>query len=472
MVQAGEELIPSGVRWPNETDYLIGLADGLGSVSDLVSIPVIEGGLLSDPVRTQIAGLRATVEGASGMSLGGLAGAGSGVIALIGAERASDTLAAVGQILDGTLEIVSTAVQAAGVAANTLKMIPLIGSFIGGLIDGAVEAFRQAELEARLGQVRDAICQVQVYRQAGSWCSEQIAKVRPQPTGEGGRVTVSDLFRPLAYVIQGKTARMPVSIASIYAAMCGPAARDELGDIHYGIHNWDHPGGIRINTESGWNQCVSIYRSWSGDDHIGIPLSIQRRRWSLIKGILGAVRRPELGYVTDLPLSINGQEMFPALNDLVLSLWRSGSDEGASGPKRSGYGVSADFFRYLSNWISDSYKPMDACYTSAGGVIEMPPCTGFGVNLGPARYSLLVQHELAISLAADQAKRELTIVRPVKGVLVLGDKESEQLLEAERSAERLQAQRRRRLAIALTTSVIAGGGALMIARNLRRGWRG
>jgi hypothetical protein len=72
----------------------------------------------------------------------------------------------------------------------------------------------------------------------------------------------------------------------------------------------------------------------------------------------------------------------------------------------------------------------------------------------------------------ERAFPKIKLAGPVRGILVLGDKASENLAEAELATQRQEAELRlrlkRRRVVALTSSVVAGGGALMIARNLKR----
>jgi hypothetical protein len=252
----------------------------------------------------------------------------------------------------------------------------------------------------------------------------------------------------------------------MYTMLCGPAAVNELG--HMTVGPVDRPR--KVFTPSGWDYTINEYRAWSGKPYIGIPYAVQQRIWGVIKGIMGSCRNPQFG-ARELPFYIggqelgSGQELFPVLGDLVLHLWRSGVDG------RAGYGVDDDFFRYLSNLITDAFQHPPGCWTSTGDAHGTLHCTELGIDLGPKMVEQLGVHERDMRRAEELAKQSKPLIKAsaVRGVLVLGARELGELARTEQAIDESRGMTAdQRKAAIWTTSIVAGGGMLALARRIAR----
>jgi hypothetical protein len=334
MALVGRELVPKDIRWPDEVDYTKSLVQSVYDISDFANMPISEGGALTPPVMNQVNALRMVLEGVSNLPLGQLAGLISDIYALSQAASPEQVVAAASSLIASGLDLVITGLEAVGaaldLAADVLNMIPLVGQALGAvleLVTGllAAEASRAAAME-QLGQQ----CQDLADRQQLAFCQRLMNQASPEGTGEGSQITPADIFRPILYAQQKMDVKLPLSIASMYVLLCAGAAYDDLASAGFS------PMVIL--------DISRLYKEQSGNPNIGVPLSLQKKMWSLIKGIMASSRCPEI-YCPDLPRGTGGHELMPILNDIVLTLYDSGHGRGPNHLK--GYGIDDGYLDHL-----------------------------------------------------------------------------------------------------------------------------
>jgi hypothetical protein len=262
-----------------------------------------------------------------------------------------------------------------------------------------------------------------------------------------------------------------MSLSGMYVALCGGASQYDLGRIETRMVD----DGPAITSRSGWLDAVKDYQGRTGKRSIGIDFDIQKRMWSLIKGIMASTRDPRLGG-DNLPHYINdgndtpfpsGQELFPILNDIVLSLYRKGNIDDGFLSHISHIITRAYYLNPGCNQIVTTEMGAGAISVQGHGIIR---CSGIGIDLAPTFTMALRRHELNM----ERVRLEpLSLVRtraPV-AVLKLSSRAAQDLsrsVQASEITDRYGMTPDQRKAAIWTTSIVLGGGSLMMARRFAK----
>lgn len=477
--QVGNEVIPalvgsskwtSGTMLPEVPDYMKGLAEGVQAQMPALSLDFASGGDLNPPFIDQIVGLKAGMESASGLSLGQLVDLGYDIGNLVNAEAPSQVAMAIGNLVTDAVDIVVSVAEAANVAADVISVVPILGTFIGGVANLIAGVFRTQE-QAKIAAIK---CQQRAELHMQQFCGELVRIADVSVTEGTAGPQPGDLFRPLVYAWQNGTP-VPPCPAAMYLGLCGGEAQE-----------------------------MSLFGRSSGNDTdplLGIPRDTQRRMWSLIKGIMAASQDPRPGM--PLKASDNGRSLMPVLQDIVRNLYLAGTNPAFSRGK--GYGFNNETLQRVADKIGRQYTYHIKCPDlDPGGPGAYAPseggssCASFGEKrkgITPGLVSSFVEGitkfenglvEVGLlgrdkktwkkpgSTIGDRlalvSKSEVVLVssKVPKGVLLIGGKQADDLAQAGAVTDQMiqrQAPSAKVKAAAWTTALMLGGGGAFLARR-------
>lgn len=284
---------PTGFTFPSTSDYASQLVRTMQDLKPLTKSD------LAPPVQAHIATVVTTIEATTGLSIGQLSSLVASGQALGSAKSVAEVSAAIGALVSGSLDLVSSGLKAAGVAAETASAIPVLGGFVdavaGVLVDivAAQVAYQKAQQE----------CDVRFQDLMSIQCHAAVERARPVSTQVGG--SPSDLFRPFAYQWQfmqkglgpasfpaGLDRALPLNPASIYVVLCGDVLPAPF-----------HKGSIASNVPFGWTES-------------GIPKATRQRMWSCIRAICAAVEPPGIKW-SPAPVGDAGRVAMIVLQEIV-----------------------------------------------------------------------------------------------------------------------------------------------------------
>lgn len=450
----GGEQIPGGIKWPQTPDYVKGLVDGAHSVSDLTGLSYDQGGLVSPPIMSQIAGLKATIEATTGISLNQLKALAGDIQTLTKATDPEKITAAVADLINDVLDVITTVSKAAGVATGVLKVVPVIGQIVGA-IAGFMEFYFNVQAADQRYKQYQAECDQLVFKEQQPICQNLTSQATPVATEEGG-VTPADMFRPVFYAMQ-KRQPLPLTTASMFVALCGGETQ----------------GAFNLFTRASWAKFVA--ENNGGKSYIGVTQSTQRRMWELIKGIMAATRDP--GYGALFSPGDGGRALFPALVDMTWNMALSGQK---IKPIRNGATIDDQFLAKVSKQIGRQYEHARYCAeltegdAGAGATpYSAVSCADFVDLLAPLqRVFLGYKNHLQASgmLRSDWTWRSnvqdmAAVKNPAQGVLVLGDKTVQELSDTAKAVELANNAAANRKAAMWTTGVVLAGGTFFLGRR-------
>lgn len=326
-VIGGENVPSSGIKWPKEADHAGGIIDAVGSVVDVADTSFDQGGIVNPPIMAQIGALQATLESTTGMSLGQLVGLARNISALTNATDTVQITTAVNQLVQGSLQIAVSVMKAVGVATSAIQVVPILGQLVGIMME-VVAAAQAAQAQWRWAQDE---CQRRAEQQTLRLCQRRVSEARAVAT-EGSQPQPSDMFRPVFYAMQRKTA-LPLTSISIYVMLCGGETRGQIAGM----------------SRTEWRALVDAMPN----KRIGIPQSMQRKMWSLIKGIMRGSNYPQPGSPV---MGDNGRALMPILQDMIWNLYRVGSSGPHQLPSRgSNYGIDEAFLVEISKLITKKH---------------------------------------------------------------------------------------------------------------------
>jgi hypothetical protein len=422
---------------------------------------------------SQITALTATLEATTGVSIGQLVGMAGNIAALAGSTNTVQTVQAVTQLVNGVLDIAVSIAKAAGAAASVLQVVPVLGQLIGIMMDLMVFFLKEAQ------RYKQAVvdCQTQAEDITRGMCQQRLTWAKPLPT-EAQTAQPSDVFRPVWTAMKEKKP-LPISPASLYVMMCGGETRGEI------------TGAL---SRSEWRDLVERYKKKSGNKRIGIPQSIQRKMWSLIKGIMSGVNYPQIGAPV---YGDNGRALMPILQDIAFNLHRVGSRDRFQLPSRGdNFGIDRGFMMLLSRQITTKHYFSHKCpYEASPGMAKgatpegAASCHSFidladpwlhGIKLyeNALKTSGLLRNDGTWNL---KTYRRLTSTGAHKALLVIRGKalaglrikhnmalNSAMVSTLRAAAETREKRENDRKAAIATTSVILGGGAFWAMRRLAK----
>jgi len=465
----GSELVPSGFQWPTNVDYAAGLIDGMAVVAGDVGAPFDAGGLFNPPIMDQIGGVTATLEAATNLKLSQLAGLTYDLNALFNATEPAAIASAVTNLVTGeaATQAIQTGLEVAGVASEALDMIPVLGSIISGVVSFAVSLMDDdwTHIQATKN------CQEIAERQQLAACQRAMAQATPQPTAGTAGPQPSDLFRPVAYAMQGRPRyALPISVASMFIVLCGGETQGAF------------QGGV---TRDDWRKIVAASKQSTGNSRIGIPQAVQRRMWKLCKGIMAGVNDPAPGKPV---MGDNGLALMPMLQDICWNLLRVGTHEAPS--RGNNFGIDGDLLTRVSGVVTGKYKTSLTCsdafleahnFDSPEGAGQVPKAyanCAMMINMAGSFSSALRYYQNGL-IEAKVLNQDLTWntapkkkLRIPKGLLTFAPATLAKLEKtAEAARQGKKAVSNRKAAIA-TTTVVAGAGALWMARRIAKKKRG
>ncbi len=452
-VIGGEYVPDKGVSWPKAPDNAAGIIQAVGSVADYANTSFDQGGAVNPPAMVQIAALQATLESTTGVSLSQLVSMAQSISALANATNTVQTVAAVTQLVNGALDIVVSVAGAAGAAASATAVVPVLGQLIGVITDVMVFFLKEAE------RYRQAVvnCQTDAEVKARAMCQRLLTQARPLPT-EGQQPQPSDFFRPVFYAIKERKP-LPLTAASLYVMLCGGETQGEVVGLD----------------RARWRQVVDEYKKKSGNNRIGVPTAMQRKMWSLIKGIMSGVNYPQLGAPVR---GDNGRALMPILQDLSFNLYRVGAPGPYQLPSRGqGFGIDDGFMSVLSREVARQHYFSQTCpYEESPGLARgaqpegAASCRQF-VDLGPSFIQGLRGYQNALQssglLRNDGTwnlitfKRVLTPAAKKKAILLLRGGALKRLTVTSHNA---------RTAAKLSTSAAAARANDWQGKRNHRGW--
>lgn len=274
---------PAGFKFPTEKDYTVALGAALNDLqSQITASPGSAEDLLIPPLRVAAASLTATLESATNMPIAEIAG---GMYGLLTAKSASAAVAAVGDLLDGAMEVYGSVAAATGLAAS----VPLVGFFVKIALMIAKAVAAGADMPAAIKAAKEE-CHKRACQQLQPSCQQKLQQIQQ---AMGIRETPADLFRPIAYAMARKDP-LPPTPMSLYVALCGAETQ-----------------GAFVKPTAYVLKALSI------------PPSTQRKMWSLIKGILAAIDSPLISAKPTAP-GDGGRALFPLLQGIVYKQWLEG----------------------------------------------------------------------------------------------------------------------------------------------------
>ena len=287
------EEVPAGFQFPSEGAYATTMVRAVASLSaDSIAGGDYQTHLLTPPVAAQVRALSATLEHASGLSLGQLAGAASSVAALASATSPAEIVRAVSGLVMGTLSMAASVLRTAGVSINT---VPVLGQLIGALTLFISEVLAS---QARYKSYGDE-CQQRAVTNRDRFCAQLVASSMPKPTGEPAALNPSglepsDLFRPLAYQWLSGGRNYPANLSSIYLGTCGGEA-----------------GRLSLWTPERYRAVCK------GLSVPPIKQTTQRKMWALVRALMSGARDPRPFGADVLVKSDGGRALLPILQDLI-----------------------------------------------------------------------------------------------------------------------------------------------------------
>lgn len=330
----GEIAPPASFRFANTGEYTRLTAQGLNT---LYKEGV--GGLkefMSPPAIISTTGLVNAMESAAGI----------GIDKLVTQALPADVPSKIAHLVTDLLErAVGVAVdyisgEIVDAVGSALDVIPFLGQAVKILFGWFISAFTE---EAKLKGELEESAEKKAISEARRLCSLWTQDARPVATSNLG-VTPADMFRQVAYAAQSGT-RLPMSTASIYVMLCGGETQ-----------------GVGL-TRTEYNQLLGRAQVHIGRG-VGLPKDIQRKMWTLIKGIMSAVQDPSLR--SDLTqIGDQGRSLMPLLQDIV---WNHHIDvaRGSSGWWNS------KFIEYLSDALASKWTVRGhACGYVWGGAVDI-----------------------------------------------------------------------------------------------------
>lgn len=441
------------IVYPSPGDYAHALADAIYSVGgDYAKTQ------LSPPVAATVSIIRAGIEAAMDMPLETLISSAHGQLTL----KASQIVSLVGEMIQGSLKIVTAVITAAaeaglasaGAAAGAAKAIPEIAAIVAQIVSEITGAFvYQEALEAARKQIGAEATTDCVNRLMAAARSQT-----PTGTGPGGTVVPGDLFRNVIWAYQHpytsypKGPRLPLDQGSMYVLFCGAETQG------WGIPRAEYD---KVKAEA----------KALGSKAPGIDPLVQRKMWSVIRGIMATTRKPGLGGPG--PIGDEGTLLMPVLQDMIYNEWSRGRWDDK-------------WLTAMSNWLTGRYvsKNVTVCagefapaLAPAGGCIQLQMnCRGL-IQMGPSIWNSLGQWEDSLARNFREGGRKdgkwilpAKKVSPaaIKGVLVVPIKTGAQIKGAyDKANERVQAAETKKGMIA-AASVVAAAGAFVGARRLAR----
>lgn len=372
-VSAGTGVGYQSFPYPTPEEYVQGAVQGVGTMLDFVSPQSAAAAvqqtaeIIPKPVKDSLVTLSIGLEKETGVGIDQLMSLSTN-LSKLGSKNPMDVIAAVDGLITGTIGIAQDLLQGAGVNAGALAAGA--GAALLGL-DMIFTALSAPHWKKAL----QAACDREVREQVLDWC--RTSRPGPKPTGTSSAPRPCDLFQVLVLT---NTPLAILNTASMFVALCG----DESGS-----------GRVTDTMEvAGIGRLQTAYKESGGQ----IPQAIQRKMWTLIKGIMKAVvptsalTGPE--YWTD-----GGAALFPMLLELVTACGKQGyitiPGEGVESGESTLELLSKAIGRQVTRQMRCARQTIDGS-TEAAGKLSTASCE-HAVNLAKPVAELLRQYNTNLS---------------------------------------------------------------------------
>lgn len=461
-----EYVAPKGFKWPSEADYAAELIKSVSTMMPEVGVSS-DRAIISPAIQTQVNGLSGTLEAASGKGLGSLASLAGNISSLAQSQTPAQIVGAVGDLLNTSLDITASALEAFGAAVDVIEVVPIVGQIVGAVF-GIIGAILSMPTYEELKED----CRIQLDQELTPVCrklSEESQKFKP--TGfSGGNITVSaaDLFRPLAYRYWQGDRRWPANISSLMLMLCGGAAGDfGISELHYQrIVEGMRKGKIHVTG--------AIYLPVKKNPKAGMPLATRAKLWQLIQATMACVQNPDDPRPT--VLADQARSVMP----IMLDIFREAQDR-----KQIDNVMLKQLALMSLGWTSRKKVCQPAIIGKVGEIAAHGSCAPklapdlvetfeetvrrfrtklsyeFGASLGP--YSIHASPPSILKVGAKFAK----LVSNPKGAIVLPTAVMKRMVQTQQDVA-AAARGDTNKALTWTGVVLAGGGAFLLARRAAR----
>ena len=300
--------VPEGFTFPSAVDYAVGTGSAIIDVTSMAGDDFLQsftppGGVSAQGLKTL---MNSTVSGGISSLVSGLAG--GGPVGTVAANAVNKLISMVESVLDSALDVIvdNVSKSISSVLGDVASVIPALGQiaavvigFISDLaaaLDTEAEAARKAQANTNAHQQWITECQAM-----NEWSRTQCQAV---PTGISSTgnviVTPADMFRPILYSIYGNSP-LPYCAIMPFLWLCGGETQN------------------KVMSRARYDAIVNDERKKQNDPKLGIPVEVQRRMWSLIKGLCKCVQAPvsETAIIGD-----QGRSLYPLLMDIVYQHWK------------------------------------------------------------------------------------------------------------------------------------------------------
>jgi hypothetical protein len=300
--------VPSGFsNWPTAAQYAAETGSAIIDVTSMARDDFLQS--FTPPGGVSAAGFKtlmdATVSGGISSLVSSLSG-GTTNPAVNGAVI--KLISMMESVLDSALDVVVDSVgkSISGVLGEVASVIPALGQIVGIVLNFITDLSAALDTEAENARHAQAVNEARRVwatecRNMNLWSDTQCRSV---PTGVDDRgatiVTPADMFRPVLYSIYG-TEPLPFCSIMSFLWLCGGETQGATMS--------------RVRYET----ILNDERRKQGIPNLGIPKEVQRRMWSLIKGLCKSVQSPasETAIIGD-----QGRSLYPLLLDIVYQYWK------------------------------------------------------------------------------------------------------------------------------------------------------
>lgn len=363
---------PAGFQNPTPQAFVAGFTNALDGIDDAWAREN-----LSVPVGAAVPLIKSTVSAAGDLNFGQIARAASeGRISPAQVKAISGALSG---LVAGSLKIaqaMAAGTRVADTVSDVGEAIPVIGAIITWIVDlalgvassSALIGATENEAERRLHDDLNTMC--------AGWARAD------QPYGPGSLLTPADIFRKLGYTYQGwggsgSPPELPLNASSMYVMLCGGETQ-----------------GFGLPRQR-YEELVAKARAKNPKIGGGIPRSVQRQMWKLIKGIMANAEPP----ISQPPVGDQGRMLMAVLQDVVreYNLRASATEPGSRGPGWDGYLASL-----LSDEVTKRYRHNVHITVGAGVVQRSSSCAGqqhgYGrhMDLGPLLINSVARYQQAL----------------------------------------------------------------------------
>ena len=168
---------PSGINWPSDADYVVQLSRALDAIEPVLTLPLDEGGVFTPPLQSQAAAVVATVESAAGLSVGQLVSLGHNIAQLAQATSPPQIVAAVGDLVNGTLDVAMDIAEAFDQASEAFEVVPVLSDVLQGVF---LFVKLVADSQARYKEYAQ-LCQRRIDDKYNTMCAQLVADAEATP---------------------------------------------------------------------------------------------------------------------------------------------------------------------------------------------------------------------------------------------------------------------------------------------------